>query len=262
MKKAWFVWLPGFVMFAAAPAQAAFHLMQIEQVIGGVHGNTSAQAIQLRLRFAGQNFINGTRLCAFDADGQNPVILVNFTSDVPIGSQGARILVASANFLSSTNPTTVPNFPMAALIPASYLAAGSLTFETTTGTIYWRLSWGGAGYTGSNAGQLDNDGDGNFGPPFPGPLPTSNAQALRFTGAASAQSTNNAADYTLTAGPAVFRNNAGSSFTVKQCLGNPDCNDSVSCTDDTCVSGSCVFTPNNANCPSNGDRSVTRLLRR
>jgi hypothetical protein len=29
-------------------ASAAFHFMQIEQVIGGVNGDTTAQAIQLR----------------------------------------------------------------------------------------------------------------------------------------------------------------------------------------------------------------------
>ena len=40
----------------ALPAQATFHFMQIEQVIGGVNGDTTAQAVQLRMRFAGQNY--------------------------------------------------------------------------------------------------------------------------------------------------------------------------------------------------------------
>ena len=44
-------------------AHATFHLMQIEQVIGGVNGDTSAQAIQLRMRFAGQ-----TQVAERDAD--------------------------------------------------------------------------------------------------------------------------------------------------------------------------------------------------
>ncbi len=44
------------------PAQASFHLMQIEQVIGGVNGDTNAQAIQLRMRFAGQNLVGGDDL--------------------------------------------------------------------------------------------------------------------------------------------------------------------------------------------------------
>jgi hypothetical protein len=41
------------------PALGSFHLMQIEQVIGGVNGDTSAQAIQLRMRAAGENFVSG-----------------------------------------------------------------------------------------------------------------------------------------------------------------------------------------------------------
>ena len=40
----------------ALPVQASFHLMQIEQVIGGVNGDTTAQAVQLRMRSFGGNF--------------------------------------------------------------------------------------------------------------------------------------------------------------------------------------------------------------
>ncbi len=36
------------------------------------------------------------------------------------------------------------------------------------------------------------------------------------------------------------------------CIIDTDCNDNVACTDDTCVAGSCVFTPNDLNCPDNG----------
>ena len=38
------------VVLTVRPASATFHLMQIEQVIGGVDGNTGVQAIQLRMR--------------------------------------------------------------------------------------------------------------------------------------------------------------------------------------------------------------------
>ena len=37
------------LVLGAPPADADFHLMQIEQVIGGVNGDTAAQAIQLRM---------------------------------------------------------------------------------------------------------------------------------------------------------------------------------------------------------------------
>jgi len=195
-------------------ANATFHLAQIEQVIGGVNGDTTAQAIQMRMRATGQNFVSGAKLIAFDAAGLNPVTILDLSSDVANGALGSHVLIVSANFPSHTTPTTVPDFTMTNLIPASYLAAGSLAWESDTGTVYWRLSWGGASYTGSGTGNTANDVDGNFNPPFGSALPSSGASAVQFQGTASAKSTNNAADYLVTAGAAVFMNNAGASFTV------------------------------------------------
>ena len=188
--------------------------MQIEQVIGSVNGDTTAQAIQLRMRAAGQNFVSGGKLVVFDAAGLNPITVLDVASNVANGAVGAHVLIASVNFPSHTMPTAVPDFTMANLIPASYFAAGSLCWESDSGTVFWRLSWGGAAYTGPNSGSMLNDDDGNFGPPFGGPLPSICASALQFQGTATAKSTNNAVDYLLVGSPIVFVNNAGASFTV------------------------------------------------
>lgn len=202
-----------------ATAQASFHFMQIEQVIGGVNGDTAAQAIQLRMRFGGQNLVSFSRIRAWDAAGANPVLIINFTANVTNALAGDRVLVATPEFVAATNPMAVPNFTMTNRIPTSYLPAGSLTFEDDGGTILWRLSWGGATYTGSTFGDTTNDNDpgtavANFGPPFAGALPSTTLQAIRFTGTAGALSTTNLADYALTVGAAVFTNNARNSFTV------------------------------------------------
>jgi len=200
---------------AAFPANPTFHFMQIEQVIGGVNGDTSAQAIQLRMRSGLQNFVSAARVMVYDAAGLNPIEVLNIPGNVPNGSLGDRVLLASSAFVSQTTPPAVPDFTIANVIPASYLAAGSLTFEDNAGfTIYWRLSWGGAAYTGSGSGSITNDNDGNFGPAFGGPLPSTGPGALQFQGPANAPSTNNAADYALTSGAATFTNNAGAGFTV------------------------------------------------
>jgi Calx-beta domain len=173
------------------------------------------QAIQLRMRAAGQNLVSLGKLVVFDAAGLNPITVVDPTSNVPNGATGDHVLIASANFASHTTPPAVPDFIMANPIPASYLAAGSLCWQNNSGTItYWRLSWGGASYTGSNLGSTTNDLDGNFGPPFGSPLPSSGITAVQFQGPATAFSTNNAADYLLTTGPVVFINNADTTFTV------------------------------------------------
>lgn len=206
------------VVVSASEARATFHFMQIEQVIGGVSGDTTLQAIQLRMRSSFQNIVSESRIRAWDAAGANPVMIIDIGQDVANFQGGDRVLIVSANMANATSPAVAGDFVMTNLIPADYLAAGSLTFESDTGLIYWRLSWGGPGYTGATTGQTDNDNDpgspANFGPPFAGPLPSTTLQALRFTGAANALSTSNSADYALTTGAAVLTNNARNSFTV------------------------------------------------
>jgi hypothetical protein len=196
----------------ALPVQASFHLNQIEQVIGGVNGDTTAQAVQLRMRTGGQNLVTGSELVAYDAAGNNPVVLLTFTTNVSNASAGSRILITTSNFASYNSSPVASDFTMSAM-PASYLAAGRLAFQNS-GLIYWSVSWGGAAYTGPNTGTNDNDVDGNFAPPFAGALPSASTAALRFNGAASALSTNNAADYSVAAGAATFTNNAGDSTTL------------------------------------------------
>ena len=203
-------------VLAASPASASFHLMKIEQAIGGVGGATAQQAIQLRMRANGQNLVSQARLRAWDATGANPVTLIAFPSDVATGVQGRRVLVVSAAF-AAAQPAISADFTMTNTIPPSYLAAGRLTFEDTVGTIYWSLAWGGAGYTGSHTGSTFNDADGNFGPAFGSALPSGSTQALLFSApdpAGAALSTTNLADYSVTAGAAVFTNNAGAAGTV------------------------------------------------
>ncbi|MBI1825910.1 MAG: hypothetical protein HY287_16260 [Planctomycetes bacterium] len=198
----------------AGGAQATFHLMQIDQIIGGVAGNSAAQAIELRTRASFQNFVSGARLFAWDAAGQNPVLVLDIDANVSASASGIRILIASPEFLAATTPPAVADFVLTSLIPQSYLAAGSLTYEDDLGGIYWRVSWGGSAYTGPNDCGITNDLDGNAAPPFGSPLPSSSFQSLKFPGASNAKSTNNAADYAITATAAIFGNSFGATFTV------------------------------------------------
>ncbi len=199
---------------SSSPAHASFHFMHVEQVVGGVNGNTSVQALQLRMRVNAQNQLQKTRLWAWDAAGQNPILLVDFDHPVTQDAAGSRTLVATAAFANYTSPAAKPDFTLAHLIPPAYLAAGCITFEKDDGTlIICRLTWGGSNYTGATNASLTNDIDGELGPPFPGPLPSADLQALLFQNGLDL-STTNAEDYAVTAGPAVFTNNAGESFTV------------------------------------------------
>jgi hypothetical protein len=200
--------------FFVRPAGATFHLMQIERVIGGVDGSTAVQAVQLRMRASLQNLVSSARLVVRDAAGANPVLLIDFATNVSNSAAGDRVLVATSAFAGATSPSLTPDFILTNPIPASYLPAGTLTYEDNVGTILWRLSWGGASYTGLGTGALTNDANGDFSPPFAGPLPSSSGKALLFQSSASALSTTNASDYALTTGPASFTNNARASGTI------------------------------------------------
>ena len=159
--------------FSAGPVGAGFHLIQIEQVIGGVNGDTTAQAIQLRMRSADQHFIgNQSEINVYDATGSNPVKLVDFTTNVTSGA-GKRILITTPNFANYTDTPLVPDFTMNP-IPVPYLEAGQISFEGDLAFFgkLWNLNYGGASYTGTTAGTTWNDGDSNFGPPFSEPLPS------------------------------------------------------------------------------------------
>ena len=204
------------VVLLPASASASFHLMQIEQVIGGVGGDVTQQAIQLRMRFAGQNIVSQARIRAWNSAGASPVTIITFPGDVAGFAAGARVLISSAAF-AAHGPT--PDFTMSALIPPAYLAAGKLTFEeTSTGNVYWAVAWGGASYTGTNTGVTvgagGNEDDGVFNPPFGAALPSAGTTALRFSGATGDPSTTNSAQYAVTPGAAVFTNNAGANGTV------------------------------------------------
>jgi hypothetical protein len=195
----------------AAPAEPMFHLMQIEQVQGGVAGDPAAQAIQLRMRDEGENQLQSADLVAWaPIEHALPVLLIAFDAPVPNGATGDRVLVATSAFCRLLDPPIEPDFLLTNPIPPEWLAAGSITFGGG-GSLYWRLSWGGAAYQGSTTGLPFNDADGEFGPPFPCGLPDGGGLALRFQGPAEAFSTSNLADYDYAAAPTVWTNNAGTS---------------------------------------------------
>jgi len=205
-------------MLVASQAHATFHLMQIEQVIGGANGDKTIQAIQLRQRSFGQNLVSNGRIRAYDANGENPITLINMTTNVANGAAGSRVLAGTAAF--AANASVALDFTFTNRIPDAYLAAGSVTWEDDFEGILWRLSWGGANYLGPQDGDITNDVDGQFGV-YDGPYPTSDLRALIFTGAAGAGSTDNQSDYVLTGSAATFTNNAGASGTVSAPLSVP-----------------------------------------
>lgn len=211
------------VTSGVAPALATFHLMKIEQVVAGVNGDASAQAVQLRMRLDGQGRLAPSRLVAWDARGENPVVLIDFSESVVNEAAGARILVVSSTMANYTAPAVMPDFVMANRIPDTYFGAGSLTFETDSGgLVVYRLSWGGSAYTGPSTGGTDNDDDGEFNPPYPDGLAAGGLRGVVSQVRFDALGTSNAADFAASDGAAVLTNNAGAEFTVSPCAAASD----------------------------------------
>jgi len=188
-------------------AVADFTLMQVESVIGGIDDDVAEQAIELRMRAAGQGQVQLARLSVVDANGANPVLVVDLTQAVANAAQGDRVLVATRRFAQQQN--VAPDVIATNAIPASYLAGAKLMYTDDAGAILWSVCWG--TYNGPTTGLTTNDADGVFGPCEPGALPSATLQALKFANNETAPSTNNAADYALTASTAIVHDNARNS---------------------------------------------------
>ena len=220
-----FVWLLALgLAFVPRASFAAFHLMEIEKVIGGVGGDTTAQAIQLKIRVSGNNLVVGSaQVVVRDATGANPVTIATFSGTNPANGACREILLATPNMSGKTTPALVPDFPMSP-IPASYLNAGSLTFESLGGgTTWWRVSWG--AYSGPQtviAGASFNDVDGITSPAATGPVPSAATSALEFISGCPNLSVTNAGDYGFTASaPATLKSNPGTVYTLANLLPVP-----------------------------------------
>ena len=117
--------------------------------------------------------------------------------------------LARARWVMAAEPT-----PISRLLPIVQASERSLMATSA-------MLWGGAAYTGTNtSGDTTNDADGNFNPPFMDGLPYGGNIAVRFIGAAGDLSTNNAADYALSASPATLTTNDGTGSALGDCVQN------------------------------------------
>ena len=101
-------------------AMGSYHFMQIEQVVGGVNGNTAAQAIQLRMRVDSQSQLENARLYAVDAAGENPVLLMDFGGSVAGAAARDRVLAVTEDLARYTVPELQADYVLSAPIPTSF----------------------------------------------------------------------------------------------------------------------------------------------
>jgi hypothetical protein len=78
----------------------------------------------------------------------------------------------------------------------------------------WRVSWGGASYSGSGAVDVINDVDGDCNPAYPSTIDGAGGQSVKFKFDPTTKSTTNANDYAPSHGADHVWNNAGKKGTV------------------------------------------------
>ena len=160
-----------FVAVRVSPAEAVFHLVQIDEVMAGAHGNPDIQFVEMRMCCGGQNTQgNNAKLVFFSSSGDQTGEFL-FPSN-PNGGTNVSFLISTQAFADLfTTPT--PDFIMPPLVQPG---SGKVCYKNLTGAgfeVNLCLSYG--VFTGDT--ETDVRGD-PAGPPGPG-LPIAGATSLK-----------------------------------------------------------------------------------
>ncbi len=154
------------ILAQSQPAGAAFHLMRIYAVMGGVSGDTNIQYVELRMTSDGQQFVMGHQICFYNTAGTltatftfpgNTGDTLGVKDSILIGTQEFQDLtnVVNPDFLFVTpgdpTPDTVDPMnnpvPHPVLTPGGRVVFGTQSGMTRCGSIVDSYAYG--GYTGS-----------------------------------------------------------------------------------------------------------------
>jgi hypothetical protein len=116
------------IVAAATPrrAEGVFHIAVIDEVMSGHSGSEAVQFVEIRMLIGGQNIVSGSKLSAFDANGNFLRVVLNVSSDVQSGGDRAWIM-ASTDFAAAAGIT--PDF--------TFTSLGGLGLEPTDGMVCW-----------------------------------------------------------------------------------------------------------------------------
>ena len=168
------------VSVQASPALATNHLVQIDEIMTGINGDSSIQFVEMRMCCFGQNVWGDVALLAFfDSDGTQIGEFI-FPSNPP--DSGGSVLIATQAFADLPAPTPDPDFIMDPLLDFD---AGKVCYRNnpvnTNFNVNLCLSYG------NFLGDTENDVCAN-----PAGLP---ADPLAISGIISLQRVNNFANF-------------------------------------------------------------------
>jgi hypothetical protein len=111
-------------VLAAPEAAQVFHIMEVNKLMVGYNGDTSIQAIEMKMILGGQNLVSGLSFAAYDGNGALVATLGTFTANVANGANGSRVLAATANFAATFGIT-----PDLVITPSIPVTSGQVAFE-------------------------------------------------------------------------------------------------------------------------------------
>ena len=124
-------------VLAPTPAQATFHFMEITKIMAGFEGDEAIEAVEMTMLANGQNFVNGTSLKVYSANGTLLGTLGTFSADVPVGLTGRKILFATMKWRQKFG--LVPDLQISPGIPAT---TGQVAYEAV-GCLVNAIAYGG-----------------------------------------------------------------------------------------------------------------------
>jgi hypothetical protein len=107
-------------------ASALFHIAVIDEVMTGLSGTDDVQFVEIRMLAGSQNIVTGSKLSAFDANGNFLRVVLTVGANVTGGMNRAWIM-ASTDFAAASGIT--PDF--------TFTSSGGLGLEPNDGMVCW-----------------------------------------------------------------------------------------------------------------------------
>lgn len=96
------------LLAVSSPVRATFHFAHISRVMTGAGGTTDVQFVEIVMDAAGQQFVAGSKLIAFKADGTFDHVVLAVPTNSIAGGSGRPWIMASAGFAAAAGIT--PDF--------------------------------------------------------------------------------------------------------------------------------------------------------
>jgi len=104
------------------PGQAVYHFANIDEIMSGVGGDSTAQYVEIRMLSAAQGSVAHSRLTAFSCNGSTHAILLEVPNDVCPANTNGRWTMGTASWAAATG--VAPDFIFAADVNVELTATG------------------------------------------------------------------------------------------------------------------------------------------